>query len=411
MSKFEKNTLENLCLLVTDGTHYSPKLRSEGIPFIKPKHIAQGFVNFDICDYITYEDHLKVIAKSKPEKGDTLFSHIGASLGLAAYVNSNTEFSIKNLALFKPDLKKIVSRYLYYSIINNYFQETIKNKRSGSAQAFVALDTLRKHKVVYHANLISQKKIATILSAYDDLIENNNCRIQILDQLARLIYQEWFVKFNFPGHDKVNFKDSQLGKIPDAWKVVKLSDIVDEVRRGIKPEKVPPDTPYFGLEHFPQKSIALSNWGFANRIKSNKLLFKKNEILFGKIRPYLHKVGAPPVQGICSTDVIVIKPKDYRYFPLALACVSDETFVAHANATSQGTQMPRVDWKVLQKYQIILPSERILQLFNDIITNSLEEMHNFIFRNNNLRQTRDLLLPKLISGELDVEDLDITIDK
>jgi type I restriction enzyme S subunit len=108
-----KITLEDLCALVTDGTHDSPKLQSEGVPFIKGKHISSGFIDFDNCDYITYDDHLKVIARSNPEKGDTLLSNIG-SVGDAAFVNVDFEFSIKNVALLKPDPAKVEPRYLYY---------------------------------------------------------------------------------------------------------------------------------------------------------------------------------------------------------------------------------------------------------------------------------------------------------
>ena len=170
MSKLIKSTLENLCLLVTDGTHDSPKLQDSGIPFIKAKHISNGFVDFSTCDYITYDEHLKVIARSKPEKGDILFTHIGASLGVTAYINKNIEFSIKNIALFKPNLEKIDSLYLYYLVTSHEFQEDIKNRRTGSAQPFVSLDTLRKYEVTHHNNLLTQQKIAGILSAYDDLI-------------------------------------------------------------------------------------------------------------------------------------------------------------------------------------------------------------------------------------------------
>lgn len=141
MSRLVQFSLGNLCLLVTDGTHDSPLLQSSGVPFIKAKHISNGFVDFDTCDFITYEDHLKVIARSKPEKGDILFTHIGASLGVTAYINTIVKFSIKNVALFKPNPAKIDSRYLYYIVISSQFQNGILNKRTGSAQPFVSLDT------------------------------------------------------------------------------------------------------------------------------------------------------------------------------------------------------------------------------------------------------------------------------
>jgi len=162
-----------------------------------------------------------------------------------------------------------------------------------------------------------------------------------------------------------------------------------------------------GLEHLPRKSIALTEWGTASQVQSTKLAFKKDEILFGKIRPYFHKVGVAPVDGVSSSDAIVIVPKAPEYFSIVLSCVSSEKFVNHATQTSQGTKMPRANWDVLIKYPVAIAPLPLLNQFNDFVKNIVSQIQNLIFKNRNLRQTRDLLLPKLISGEIDVENLDI----
>ena len=255
--------------------------------------------------------------------------------------------------------------------------------------------------------LPNQHKIATILCAYDDLIENNTRRIKILEEMAQAIYREWFVHFRFPGHEKAKMIDSQQGRVPEGWLAAKLGDVAEEVRRSVHPSRVDPDTPYFGLEHLPRKSIALSEWGVAGKLQSTKLAFEKGEILFGKIRPYFHKVGVAPVRGICSSDTIVIRPKEPQFFGFVLACVSSEAFVDHAAKTSQGTKMPRANWEVLVKYPLLIPPVPLLLPFNEQMRQSVDLMHNLIFCNRNLRQTRDLLLPRLISGEVDVSELEI----
>lgn len=231
-------TLEGLCSLVTDGTHDSPKLQESGIPFIKGKHISSGRIDFDNCDFITPKDHEKVIARSKPEYGDILFSNIG-SVGDTALVRTRREFSIKNVALFKPDYNKVNYRYLYYLVSSPVFRDNLLNKRSGAAQPFIGLQTLREHSVQFHPNLDEQRKIAAILSAYDDLIENNRRRIAILEEMARNLYREWFVKFRFPLfrddgaieriHDPERdpMQDSPLGPIPQGWEVKTLVDVAD----------------------------------------------------------------------------------------------------------------------------------------------------------------------------------------
>jgi len=252
-------------------------------------------------------------------------------------------------------------------------------------------------------NPLTQQKIASILSTYDGLIENNTRRIKTLEEMAQRIYREWFVHFRFSGHEKVKM----VKGIPDGWENKSLGDIAEDTRRGVNPAEVDPDCPYFGLEHLPRKSIALSEWGFAKDIQSTKLLFKKGEILFGKIRPYFHKVGVAPLDGICSSDAIVIKPIDECFKYITLGCVSSTDFVNHATQTSQGTKMPRANWSVLTKYPVHIPTDNILNNFNNILEPVVHYIINLIFKIRNLRQTRDLLLPKLISGKIDVEDLDI----
>jgi type I restriction enzyme S subunit len=222
MPKLKEASLDSVCFLVTDGTHDTPKRVKNGFPLIKAKEIVGGKIDFETCDQISEEEHLRVIARSKPEYGDTLFAHIGASLGEAAFVKVHHAFSIKNIALFKPNLKIIDERYLYYLVISPAFQGLAKQTKTGSAQPFLSLGHLRSHRVTYHEALNEQRKIGAILSTYDDLIENNLQRIKILDGMAQNIFREWFVKFRFPGHQHARFTDSSLGQIPEGWEVKRL---------------------------------------------------------------------------------------------------------------------------------------------------------------------------------------------
>ena len=204
--------------------------------------------------------------------------------------------------------------------------------------------------------------------------------------------------------------ESPLGPIPNGWKIGELGDLAKSIRRNVKPNDINQEIPYFGLAHLPRKSIALSDWDSVDSINSIKLAFKKGDILFGKIRPYFHKVGVAPLDGICSSDAIVIRPKRNEYFAMALACVSSDQFIAYATTTAQGSKMPRSDWNVLVKYPILMPPFQIIECFSDFTCDVVNKIQNLIFQNRNLRQTRNLLLPKLISGEIDVSKLDIDTD-
>ena len=291
-------------------------------------------------------------------------------------------------------------RYFYYALRN------LPLERFGYQRHFKYLKT----STIFCPPLPTQRKIAAVLSAYDDLIENNTRRIKILEDTAQTLYQEWFVHFRFPGHENVAMVESPLGPIPQGWEIGKLGDLAESIRRNVKPSDVDQVTPYFGLAHLPRKSIALADWDYVDSIDSVKLSFKKGEILFGKIRPYFHKVGVAPLDGICSSDAIVIRPKGDEWFAITLACVSSEQFIAYATATSQGSKMPRSDWNVLVKYPILLPPDQITQCFSSFTCEVVDKIQNLIFQNKNLRQTRDLLLPKLISGEIDVSELKIDTD-
>jgi len=291
-----------------------------------------------------------------------------------------------------------------------YFTQTMGFEKLDVGAANPSLNRNHIHTIqVQYPPLLTQRKIAAILSAYDDLIENNLRRIKILEEMAQNLYREWFVKFRFPGHQHARFVDSPLGRIPEGWEAVTLGKLAIQIRDGVNPDSVDPETPYFGLEHLPRKSISLTEWGLACEVQSTKLLFKKNDILFGKIRPYFHKVGVAPLPGVCSSDTIVIRPRAADWFGLVLGCASSAEFVEHATATSQGTKMPRANWDILVNYQIPLPPQPILGQFNGFMSGIVNQLHNFVFRNQTLRRTRDLLLPRLISGEVDVSELDIAV--
>ncbi len=200
-----------------------------------------------------------------------------------------------------------------------------------------------------------QRRITGILAPCDDPKNNHTRRIKPQEEVAQSLYRKWLVHFRVLGHEHVPMVDSPLGLIPEGWEVEELGNIAQETRRTIRPEDLDPETSNMGLEHLPRKSVALSEWGAAHDIQSTKLEFRKGEILFGKIRPYFHKVVVAPVDGVCSTDAIVISAKTQEYYPLVLACISSNAFVDYAAQTSQGTKMPRANWQILIKYRVPIP--------------------------------------------------------
>jgi type I restriction enzyme S subunit len=133
------------------------------------------------------------------------------------------------------------------------------------------------------------------------------------------------------------------------------------------------------------------------------LEFKKGEVLFGKIRPYFHKVCVAPFDGLCSADTIVIRSRRPEHHAMIVGCVSSDDFVALANATSNGSKMPRANWNVLAEHLITIPPSTVARQFSAVIEPAIAQMQTLVFQIQNLRRTRDLLLPRLLSGQIDVE--------
>ena len=195
-------------------------------------------------------------------------------------------------------------------------------------------------------------------------MENSQRRIRILEAMARALYREWFVHFRFPGHEKLPRVASPLGDIPQGWEVKKLGDIAEDMRRNVPKGELEGPKPYVGLEHIPRRSLALDAWETATELGSNKLEFKKGEVLFGKIRPYFHKVSVAPFDGLCSADTIVIRSRRPEHYAVVVACVSSDAFVAEASATANGAKMPRANWDVLEKFPVVIPKGKVGEKFS-----------------------------------------------
>jgi type I restriction enzyme S subunit len=235
--------------------------------------------------------------------------------------------------------------------------------------------------------------------------------------MARAIFKDWFVDFG-PTRAKMEgrapyfapdiwslFPDhlDDEGK-PEGWDFGTLGDLAEQVGESVQPGALDPETPYIGLEHMPRKSIALSEWEGAGKVTSGKLAFRKGDFLFGKLRPYFHKVGIAPLDGICSTDIVVLNARERKAAAFVLACISQDEFVAFTDRTSDGTKMPRTSWGRMERYRLCLPSGSALGAFNACVEPLLDRIISNIYESRALAATRDLLLPKLMSGEVRVRD-------
>jgi type I restriction enzyme S subunit len=372
----------------------------DAYPFITPTDM-DGRRVLDRTERGLSEKGANLVNSSQVPEGSVAVSCIGWQMGKAVLV-TRPSFTNQQLNTVVPT-GEVLPEFLYYHLCTR--QAELKNLGSvGVRTPILNKSRFEELEIAVPPEAI-QRRIVGLLSAYDELVENNTKRVKILEEIARSLYRDWFVSFRFPGHEKTKLVSSRAGKIPEGWRPCLLGDLVDEIRDAVDPAEVAPATPYFGLEHLPRRSIALGEWGQAGQVQSTKLWAKQGDILFGKIRPYFHKVGPAPVDAVCSSDTIVLRAKDRENFGVALGCVSSDSFVDHSSQTSQGTKMPRANWGVLKAYPCPLPPAPLLTRFNEIIGDTVGLLRNFVLRNRNLRATRDLLLPRLISGEIDVSTL------
>jgi type I restriction enzyme S subunit len=242
------------------------------------------------------------------------------------------------------------------------------------------------------------RRIAEILGRLDDKIEVNRRINRTLERMAQVLYKHWFVDFG-PFQDG-EFVESEVGLVPRGWEVGALGDIARNDKNLVDPREIDRQTPYIGLGDMPQGSITLDTWGVAGDSISTKCKMKQGQILFGKLRPYFKKVGIAPVEGVCSTDILVVVPMQDEYHSLVLCQLIQQDFIDYTEAVSDGTRMPRVSWEMMAKYPMLIPDRATELGFNEIVRPWLEIIAHDVMENRSLAATRDYLLPRLLAGEV-----------
>ncbi|MCP4698947.1 MAG: restriction endonuclease subunit S, partial [Gammaproteobacteria bacterium] len=355
-----------------------------GVPVIRGNNLSKN--KFLVGDFVFIsEKKADKLRSSNVFEGDLVFPHRG-NIGKVGIIPGDISRYMLSSSLMKFSVNRGIADPLfvfYFFISNTGKHELLKNASQvgtpGIATPLTSLKSIR----ISLPSLPEQRAIAHILGTLDDKIENNRRMNATLEAMAQALFKSWFVDFDpvrakTEGHEPEGMDadtaalfpdrlvDLELGEVPEGWEVGNFAGYADNIRNGTDPSVLDQDTPYIGLEHMPQKSIVLDEWDTAKKITSNKSMFEKGDILFGKLRPYFHKVGIPAISGICSTDILVIRPRhnDYRMFVL---CISSSTdFVDYANLRSTGTRMPRANWKDIANYPVFLPDKRIIQEFNKI---------------------------------------------
>ncbi|MBE3087600.1 MAG: restriction endonuclease subunit S, partial [Chloroflexi bacterium] len=321
----------------------------------------------------------------------------------------------RRMALIRPDESKACGRFLYYFFFGQEWRNVIAQETLvGSTVDRIPIAKFPDFPISVPP-LPTQRKIAAILSAYDDLIENNMRRIKILEEMAQNLYREWFVKFRFPGHQHVRFTDSPLGLIPEGWEVKALGELVNAQYGYTESAQEKPIGPKY-LRGMDINKTTYIDWDAVPYCPISDDQFPKYQLSEGDI--VIIRMADPGKVGIIEKDVsavfasylVRLSLKSNRIGPYYLFhFLISEKYQGYITGASTGTTRKSASAGVLTGIDVLIPPEPTLADFEFQVQTFRSLLNNLLDCNTTLRRTRDLLLPKLISGDVDVSELDIVI--
>lgn len=389
--------LKDVCEFIVDCPHSTAKDEGKGYPLIRTPNIGKGRFNLEGVHRVSEDTYRQRNLRATPQDNDLIFAR-EAPAGNVAIIKNGEKFCLgQRTVLIRPNPQLVSPDFLTYFLLAPQQQYGLLGTANGATVAHVNLPTIRELEVDIPP-IETQHRIADILSAYDDLIENNRKQIKLLEEAAQRLYKEWFVDLRFPGHEHTKIVDG----VPDGWEPATLDDICSVRKEALPLSKIDAGVPYIGLEHMPRKDICLSEWGDSSKINSSKFKYYEDDILFGKIRPYFHKVGFALNSGVASTDAIILRNAK-GLWSLLLMTVSSSEFVNYTYQNcKEGAKMPRADWKQMRSYPIMIADPTIQNTFENQIYTITRKIKCLALQIKRLSEASDRLLPRLMNGEVEV---------
>lgn len=330
---------------------------------------------------------------------------IGRKGSLGGVYFSDTNFWPHDTTLWVKDFHGNDPRFIYYWL------QTLGLRHYDVGASNPTLNRNHLHLLPSRVpDLSAQRKIVSLLAAYDDLLEINNRRIGLLEEIVQRIYREWFVDFRYPLYEGAPAIDSPLGPIPEGWRVGVLDDLLQDVRESIAPGSLTDSRPYVPIDCITTKSVALVDWRPGSEAASSLLTFQRGDLLFGAMRPYFHKVAIAPWIGTTRATCLVLRPRRPIEFSYCAMTVFDETTIEYATAHASGTTIPYARWAgSLAAKPTLIPNPEVTRRFDGVVRPVLDWLTDAGGIVVNLARTRDFLLPRLISGEIATDNLDIPV--
>jgi type I restriction enzyme S subunit len=407
---WDTRLLRDICQNVQYGYTASATDEPIGPKFLRITDIVPETIDWPSVPHCEIEHKKK--DKYLLKKGDIVIARTGATTGYAKYIKATPESIFASYLVRLQLIDEVDPRYVGYVVESEAYKEFIQANWGGAAQPNANAQILTSFHIPLPP-LPTQQKIAAILSAYDDLIENNLRRIKILEEIAQNLYHEWFVKFRFPGHQQARFTDFSLGRIPEEWEVVPFTEIADVLSGGTPkttmqeywggsiPFFAPKDAPEFFYVTNTEKAI--TEIGLK---KCNSKLYPKDTV-FITARGTVGKVVMPSMDMAMNQSCYALRGKQ-GISQLYLFLATRER-VDYFKKNTGGATFDTIVVDTFRRMLVAKPGNDVIAQFSKRIQPGMELIPNILKKNTTLRRTRDLLLPKLISGEVDVSELDIAV--
>lgn len=397
---------------VGDGAHASIKRQDTGVMYLTSKNFKASGLDLSNVDFITEADYEKYFSPStkaikKLQTGDVLFGIIG-SLGVPYVFKRDDHFGISSsVAILRPK-KNLNSHYLYYFMTSNFFQQAIHATKSGVAQGFLSLEMIRNLPFII-LDEPTQEKIAAILSAYDDLIENNQKRIALLEKAAEEIYREWFVRMRFPSWEKTKFEKG----IPVGWELKKLGELANTQYGYTTSATDEPIGPKFlRITDIVPSTITWDEVPFCaiDENLRDKYLLHEGDIVVartGATVGYAKRINKLHPASIFASYLVRLKPKKPVQNIFLGIAIESKGFKNFIRMFITGAAQPQANAKIMSSFPLLLPPENLLIQFNKLVEPILDKKELLNLTNSKIKISRDLLLSRLISGKLAVDELEI----
>lgn len=379
------------------GTQLKASYYSDhGTPVINVRNIGYRILNPEKFEFIP-EDVKSRLSRHLLIPGDIVFGRKGAVDRHLLVTNSHNDWLQGSDCIRMRILsEKIIPDFISYS----FLQESHKNwmlTQCGNKATMASLNQdVIKRIQIYLPDILTQKVIVDILAKYDDLIENNRRRIQLLEEAARLLYQEWFIRLRFPGHEHTKIVDG----VPEGWKYLEIQDIADVNQSSLKSN-------YQGVIEYVDISsvksgiiLETTQYEFIDAPSRARRIIQHGDVIWSCVRPNLKSytmIWNPPENMIVSTGFAVITPRlvpsSYLYFS-----VTTNEFISYLSNNAKGTSYPAVRGVDFETAKILYPSSSVVQIFDNIVKPLINQISILNEQSKKLHQARDILLPRLMNG-------------